>query len=478
MQRSAQPRNQTRARDHQAVAYRLQALHDARILHRDIKPANCLSRISDGRVKLADLGIAADWATSISISDRAGTLPFMAPELFEPTPDYSPASDIYALGITIACMLLPAPPYPQGNFSVLRNWASEGKRPDLSQLRPDLPVALLRVVQRMMSIRREDRPQNATEALAALSDIAPGNAEQATGPHIAGPAPSDVDTSPVAKTIDLYRRIGPWQVGDQVYASANWRGYAVSHRGTGKPARLMHLQADGPLAGKTSYFLKTAERASGFSHPNIAGMLDWGVSDGCVYAVTVSHGQTLQDIVDAGSPLEEHVAIQFMADLALALCYLHERNIVYQMLDPGATAISSDARSALLDWPVFCMPAGSPAVDSNGESQRIFSRMYSAPEIFTGQSTTIETTLDLFGLGVTFWYLLAGKEPYLAALRNRECFEDSDAARRLTAPFTALINQLTVLTPAARPTARETRQRLLHIATQLGISIDNEAGVK
>src|SRR5207248_2818767 len=60
----------------------LQALHDARVLHRDIKPANCLRRARDGRVKLADLGIAAEWTTAADY-DRSGTLPYMAPELFE-----------------------------------------------------------------------------------------------------------------------------------------------------------------------------------------------------------------------------------------------------------------------------------------------------------------------------------------------------------------------------------------------------------
>ena len=37
-----------------------QALHAAGILHRDIKPANFLRRNADGRIKLADLGLAVE----------------------------------------------------------------------------------------------------------------------------------------------------------------------------------------------------------------------------------------------------------------------------------------------------------------------------------------------------------------------------------------------------------------------------------
>src|SRR5262245_22680021 len=74
----------------------LQALHGARILHRDIKPQNCLTR-TDQRIKLADLGLAIDVATGgESATDTAGTIPFMAPELFDRPPRYSPATDLYA----------------------------------------------------------------------------------------------------------------------------------------------------------------------------------------------------------------------------------------------------------------------------------------------------------------------------------------------------------------------------------------------
>src|SRR5437867_4480926 len=65
----------------------LQSLHDARVLHRDIKPANCLVRARDRRVKLADLGLAVEESTRSGQQLGAdGTIPFMAPELFEHPP--------------------------------------------------------------------------------------------------------------------------------------------------------------------------------------------------------------------------------------------------------------------------------------------------------------------------------------------------------------------------------------------------------
>lgn len=150
----------------------LQALHDARILHRDIKPANCLLRAEDGRVKLADLGIAADLGTQTRpILEAAGTIPFMAPELFESPPDFSERSDLYALGMTLACLTLEADPFPRGDFDALRSWVMSGTRPHLRSRRPDLPPALTALIDRMISPNPAVRTPSAGEALAALSGV-------------------------------------------------------------------------------------------------------------------------------------------------------------------------------------------------------------------------------------------------------------------------------------------------------------------
>jgi serine/threonine protein kinase len=107
----------------------LQALHEARILHRDIKPANCLKRSRDGRVKLADLGISVEQATQSKREyDTAGTLPFMAPELFDEPPRFGPSSDIYALGLTLACMILESEPFPTSSRAELFAWIMNGPR--------------------------------------------------------------------------------------------------------------------------------------------------------------------------------------------------------------------------------------------------------------------------------------------------------------------------------------------------------------
>jgi predicted Ser/Thr protein kinase len=78
----------------------LQFAHDRGIVHRDIKPENLLLA-RDGRVKIADFGIAKMLGAEASVPDDhgAGTPGYMAPEQRETPPRVDNRADIYSLGV-------------------------------------------------------------------------------------------------------------------------------------------------------------------------------------------------------------------------------------------------------------------------------------------------------------------------------------------------------------------------------------------
>ena len=86
------------------------------IIHRDIKPANIFISDTDD-YKLGDFGVARIASASTGASTRAGTVNYMAPEVFRGE-KYTANVDIYSLGLVMYQLLnanrMPFyPPYPQ-----------------------------------------------------------------------------------------------------------------------------------------------------------------------------------------------------------------------------------------------------------------------------------------------------------------------------------------------------------------------------
>lgn len=435
----------------------LQALHEARILHRDIKPANCLARLRDGRVKLADLGLAVDPSSSHD-SRLAGTLPFMAPELFEGSA-FDVRTDLYALGLTLACFALGARPYPAGATGELMGWIMRGERPRVARERPELPVALAGTIDRLLAPRPDARPGSASEALAALAQD---------------------DRLPAAASEGAVERIGPWLLGPRYSVSNNWHLYAVTHSQTARPARLAWLQHGGPLTGRSSFILQAATRAARLNHPGILPVLDWGTREQRAYVVTAPQGRSLQELVASHGALTEVQALEFAVALADALAYLHEQRLVYQMLEPGTAHVSPDAASAQLAWPVYCVPAGERVLDDQGIAHRVVNPRFAAPETLVGSMSEarFDTSVDLYGLGEVLFYLLAGRpaftgeNPMEVILAKGLPPDVRRSAPDLTQPTALLVNSLLDRSPARRPaSAASVRDELARIAERLGGSV-------
>ena len=151
-----------------SMASGLAALHDAGVVHRDIKPANVLRR-SDGRVKLADLGVA--FRPETEANDEAGliagTLPYLAPELLEGRPDYGPRSDLYALGVTLHELWTGRCPFSGESFGGILRAVMQREYPRLDEARPGLSRRFLALIEDLMAADAADRPGSGADVIAA-----------------------------------------------------------------------------------------------------------------------------------------------------------------------------------------------------------------------------------------------------------------------------------------------------------------------
>lgn len=170
----------------------LDAAHQAGVIHRDIKPANLLLR-KDGVAKLSDFGMAMSSYTNtgFSATSRVGTPFFNAPETWAGRPA-SPASDIYALGVTYFLLLTGKLPFSAKNMDELRQAHLSQPALDPRVHVPDLPALCNAITSKCLSKNEYQRVASARE----LGNIARELYEQLSGTR----GKSTVSTMPMLGT--------------------------------------------------------------------------------------------------------------------------------------------------------------------------------------------------------------------------------------------------------------------------------------
>lgn len=144
------------------VCSALQHAHNHGIIHRDLKPSN-LFLSSDAQVKLGDFGIARDTHSADITSQglTVGTHAYMPPEQIKGESNVTGKADLYSLGCVLFEMLSGQKPFSGTNFAVLFEQHLFKPAPMVSELAPDCPTDLVKVIDQLLEKDPDERPFNA-----------------------------------------------------------------------------------------------------------------------------------------------------------------------------------------------------------------------------------------------------------------------------------------------------------------------------
>ncbi len=253
------------------------------------------------------------------------------------------------------------------------------------------------------------------------------------------PGPENERTGEVIGPYRLVRLLGRGGMGD-VFLAERADGQFEQQ----VALKLVRREVAGPLLIRR--FLKERQILARLQHPNIARLLDGGVSgqgepyfameyvDGCsVVRYCEDHG------------LDISARLQLFLSVCDALQYAHRNLVMHRDLKPSNILVASDSRVKLLDFGVARLIEEDSEAVSGGTLTRFGWRPltpeYAAPEQIRGE--TITTAADVYSLGAVLYELLTQKraveirQPTPIGIEQAVCATDPAPPSRIAAAETS-----------------------------------------
>jgi predicted ATPase/tRNA A-37 threonylcarbamoyl transferase component Bud32 len=239
--------------------------------------------------------------------------------------------------------------------------------------------------------------------------------------------------------------------------------------------------ADHPLA--RARFLREARAAAKLHHPNVANVFHYGEQDGqCYYVMELIEGQTLAERINSKGALTPMQALQVGVQVARALAAAEACGLVHRDLKPANLMLTTSQTDEgdgmigmhlnqgealyvkVIDWGLAKAITSEDRLDADQTGDGfVGTPAFASPEQFApGPERRIDTRSDIYSLGVTLWYVLCGRAPFvgdtLAMIHSRQQNLPMEQLIAANVPESLIdvLKAMLAFDPSARPqSARE-----------------------
>lgn len=153
-----------------------------------------------------------------------------------------------------------------------------------------------------------------------------------------------------------------------------------------------------------------AKALARLNHPNIVGVIDYGVYNDAPYLVMqfIPSG-TLKEKIN--HPVHYSDAAQILAPIAKALAYAHEEKIIHRDVKPSNILITRSGEPVLTDFGIAKIFEEAEGNTLTSTGMGLGTPEYMAPEQWQGKACA---SSDQYALGVIFYEMITGQKPYIA----------------------------------------------------------------
>jgi serine/threonine-protein kinase len=255
-------------------------------------------------------------------------------------------------------------------------------------------LALLRADERASGVLDESADALARDLLGEVAD-APSEPEPAGAP---------------------LTEIPPWRIVREIGEGGMGRVY-LAERADGQFEQRVALKVVRP--GRSSEairarFLQERQILAGLQHPNIAALVDGGVTgEGQPYfAMEFVEGLPITDYARE-QRLSTAGRLDLFRDVCAAVAYAQQRLVVHRDLKPSNILVTVSGQVKLLDFGIAKLLGTAEDEALTQAGGRLLTPEYAAPEQVRGEAVT--TASDVYALGGVLYELLTGARPRRAA---------------------------------------------------------------
>jgi serine/threonine protein kinase/TPR repeat protein len=168
-------------------------------------------------------------------------------------------------------------------------------------------------------------------------------------------------------------------------------------------------------------FVREARSAAKLRHRHVASVFHLGIeADAYFYAMEFIDGETVDALIKRHGPLKPIVALRIAAQVARALNAAQSHTLVHRDIKPANLMLVREDDELIVKVIDFGLAKSSHTADGEDDSSAcsmggfVGTPHFASPEQL--EEKEIDVRSDIYSLGVTLWYMLAGQAPFAGSM--------------------------------------------------------------